>query len=124
MFKKLFMVLSLVSELSGAAFGQSKLLACEGTFVPIWDNCVGTQTAANGNNYVGEWKGGNYEGQGTFTFLNGGQYIGEFKNGVNDGQGTFWQENGNIYVGEFKNGKYEGQGTEVDPIIETNPTVV
>ena len=31
--------------------------------------------------YVGEWKDGNYHGQGTFTSPVGDKYVGEFKNG-------------------------------------------
>ena len=44
-----------------------------------WTNCIGTITFANGNKYVGEFKGGKYYGQGTYTFTDGEKYVGEFK---------------------------------------------
>ena len=36
-----------------------------------WDNCFGTETWANGNKYVGEWRNGKYNGQGTYILANG-----------------------------------------------------
>lgn len=41
-----------------------------------------------GDKYVGEWKNGIMEGQGTLTYANGDKYVGEFKNNVREGQGT------------------------------------
>jgi len=38
--------------------------------------------------YVGEWKNGKYNGQGTFTYPDGSKYVGEFKDGKSYGQGT------------------------------------
>ena len=45
-----------------------------------WDNCDGTHTFDNGNKYVGEFKYGLPNGQGTFFILtDGAKYVGEFK---------------------------------------------
>jgi len=60
------------------------------------DNCFGPKTEANGNKYVGEFKDGKYNGQGTFTYVGGEKYIGEFKDGKYNGQGTVYASNGSI----------------------------
>ena len=47
----------------------------------VLNDCSGTQTSANGNKYVGEFKGNKFHGQGTLTLADGSNYVGEFKNG-------------------------------------------
>ena len=42
----------------------------------------------DGRTYVGEWKKGNPNGQGTFTYPNGEKYVGEWKNS------KFWNVTG------------------------------
>src|ERR1035437_7980462 len=69
------------------AVGQSRLPPCSNaTPVESWDNCQGTSTFVNGQ-YVGEFKDGKRNGQGTSTFGGGEQYVGEFKDGAYNGQG-------------------------------------
>ena len=96
-------------QLGSAA--QSQLPACQGSDVSRWTNCFGTATSANGNKYVGEFKDGNYHGQGTYTFSTGNKYVGEYKDDKRNGQGTLTWANGEKYVGEFKDDKFNGQGT-------------
>jgi hypothetical protein len=74
-------------------------------------NGQGTATWAGGEKYVGEWKDGKRNGQGTFTSANGDKYLGEFKDDKFNGQGTYTSANGNIYVGEWKDDASHGQGT-------------
>ena len=74
-----------------------------------------TVTLPNGTKYVGEWKDGEQNGQGTSTFSDGRKYEGEFKYGVFHGQGTLTYPNGDKYVGEWKDGFPNGQGTETYP---------
>ena len=74
------------------------------------DNCFGTITFASGSKYVGEFKDGNYSGQGTYTYADGEEYVGTFKNGLFHKQGTYTYSSGDKYVGEFKNGKKNGRG--------------
>jgi hypothetical protein len=75
-------------------------------------NCFGTYTFANGEKYVGEFKNGDKNGQGTYTFAkSGNKYAGGYKYGKRHGQGTFIFANGNKYVGDYKDGKKNGQGT-------------
>ena len=38
-----------------------------------------------------------------------GQYVGEYKDGKRDGQGTYIFSNGDKYVGEFQDGQRQGQ---------------
>jgi hypothetical protein len=55
--------------------------------------------------YVGEWKDGRIEGQGTYIYMvheqSGDQLIGKFSNGDLHGQGTYTFADGRIYIGEF-----------------------
>ena len=98
------------------AYGQSLLPACKNTDVSTWTNCFGSWNASNGNKYVGEWKNGNFHGQGTYIFSDGNKYIGEFKDNKFDGQGIYYylantSFKGDKYVGSFKDGLRNGQGT-------------
>jgi len=43
---------------------------------------------ANGNKYVGEYKDGKRNGEGTYTFVDGNKFVGEYKDGKRSGQGT------------------------------------
>ena len=47
------------------------LPTCPDTDDSTWTNCVGTKTFASGNQYVGEWKDGEFHGQGTKTYADG-----------------------------------------------------
>jgi hypothetical protein len=76
-----------------------------------YNDCFGTGAFTNGGKYVGEWKDGKGNGQGTYTYANGDKYVGQFKYGVRNGQGTFTYANGDKYVGQFKDDVRNGQGT-------------
>ena len=86
---------------------------CKGDY---WNNCVGTYTYHNGDQYVGEWKDDKLHGQGTYTYGSGSEwsgdkYVGGFKEGKQHGQGTYTFAEGDKYVGEWKDDKQHGQGT-------------
>ena len=53
--------------------------------------------------YVGEYKDGKRNGQGTQTWLDGRKYVGEYKDGKT-WNGTGYDKNGNIQV-KYVNGK-------------------
>jgi len=55
--------------------------------------------------YIGEYKNGEYHGQGTFTWSNGRKYEGEWKDGKM-WKGTEYDKNGN-YVWKYVNGEIE-----------------
>ena len=61
--------------------------------------------------YVGEFKDGQREGQGTETSTNRSVYKGEWKNDMRNGQGTLYVGEDKFYEGEWKDGKMNGQGT-------------
>ena len=74
-------------------------------------NGYGTYTYANGSKYVGEWKDGKENGQGTYTqvsgntWFNGNKYVGEYKNGKIHGQGTYTWADGTVGKGIWENNK-------------------
>ena len=74
-------------------------------------NCFGTNTTADGDKYVGEFRDGNYHGQGTITCADGTKYVGEYRDNKRHGQGSFTFSSGEKYVGEFRDNKRHGQGT-------------
>ena len=71
-----------------------------------WDNCEGTIIFNSGEKYVGEFKNGLSDGQGTLYYLadnqwKGDKYMGEFKFDEYDGQGAYAWNDGKKYIGEF-----------------------
>ncbi|MGQ0522411.1 MAG: protein kinase domain-containing protein, partial [Betaproteobacteria bacterium] len=97
--------------------GDTKgLPACPSSYnSATWTNCFGERMNADGSKYIGEWKNGKYNGQGTQTYSSGVsagyKYVGEFRDSNRHGQGTATFPTGQTYVGEFRNGKFNGQGT-------------
>ena len=67
----------------------------------------------NGNKYIGGWKDGRWNGQGTFTTSNGSKYEGELKNGEKNGQGTHTYPDGSKFEGDYKD-DWEWNGTQYD----------
>ena len=80
-----------------------------------WSNCTGEENINGRHQYKGEFLNGQRHGFGVMDVLHpdfkGDNYVGEWKNGAFNGQGTYTFANGNKYVGEFKDGKSNGQGT-------------
>ena len=89
---------------------------CPGYYnTTTWTDCFGTYNFPSGNKYVGEWKDGKRNGQGTYYYLadnkfKGDKYVGEFRDGKYYGQGTLTYAGGHKYVGEFKDSRFNGQG--------------
>ena len=71
----------------------------------------GTLTGISGQKYVGQFKDDKPHGFGAYTWTDGGKYVGQYKHGIRDGHGTLTGANGEKYVGQFKDGKLDGQGT-------------
>ena len=81
-----------------------------------WTNCSGTFFRSESSDgpvfeYVGEWKNGKFEGNGTYTYEDGTKYMGDWKRGKLQGSGTIIFIDGRKYVGEFKNSMMNGRGT-------------
>jgi hypothetical protein len=91
---------------------SSNLPACKGTDASAWDMCFGTENLLpTAPNYTGEWKKGEYNGQGTVVLIDGQKYVGTFKDGDREGYGIHTLPDGRNYVGAFKNDMFNGRGT-------------
>ena len=70
---------SMASALTAATNGisaQGKLPPCPGVYNGArWTNCIGKITRPSGDRYVGEFKNGKPDGQGTATFPSGEKYV-------------------------------------------------
>ena len=66
--------------------------------------------------YEGEFKNGEFDGEGVYVMHDGSRYAGQFQNGLFHGKGKLTSHNGITFEGTFKNGKRFGHGELVDPI--------
>ena len=106
---------SSLPECKGSPYEVKKLsltgggLATKMKMLAKWRNCQGTLINKDGSQYVGEFQGGKYSGQGNFTWgdgeFAGDKYIGEFLKGKRSGLGTYTFSNGDIDHGIWKKGK-------------------
>ena len=89
---------------------------CLGTWsLSSWNNCFGQYTWTNGDKWIGEWKDGEINGEGTYFYADGSITVGEWKDGEINGQAIqTWGDKsewaGDRYVGEWKDGEMHGQG--------------
>lgn len=68
----------------------------------------------NGNCYLGEWKNGTMDGDGTFLYaVEGDKYIGAFVEDKKHGDGMYTFANGNYFKGGFVGDKRHGEGKYV-----------
>lgn len=79
-----------------------------------WTNCVGSITDQNGDQYTGQFVGGQYSGHGRRVRKNGTIYEGEFANGKANGFGFVAISDGPLkgdtYTGSLKDDQFEGIG--------------
>ncbi|KAF6155307.1 hypothetical protein GIB67_019833 [Kingdonia uniflora] len=72
----------------------------------------GTKHYSNGDNYEGEWRRGLQDGHGRYQWgKSENHYIGQWKNGEINGNGTLIWRNGNRYDGCWEDGLPKGNGT-------------
>jgi hypothetical protein len=95
---------------SFALYANSSLPECKGTNQEKWTNCKGTQLLGTDRKYIGEFKDGKRDGNGTLINPDGSKYIGQWKNGLPDGKGSETWMDGTKYSGKFKAGKKIGHG--------------
>jgi hypothetical protein len=77
-------------------------------------NGQGTFTGADGSIAKGNWIDDQLNGFGTYIYANGDTYVGGFENSRRHGKGTYTSKSelGDFsYQGEFKNDNYSGHGT-------------
>lgn len=72
-------------------------------------NGQGTRIWSTGGKYVGGWLNDREHGHGILTYPDGEKYDGEWRDGKKHGQGSHWR-NGTTYVGEWQEDKEHGQG--------------
>ena len=65
----------------------------------------------HGEEYAGEFKAGQYAGQGRLKSQDGRKYQGEFVAGRMHGHGEYTTPDGQIYDGSFETGEFTGTGT-------------
>ncbi|MBL10100.1 MAG: hypothetical protein CL402_06230 [Acidiferrobacteraceae bacterium] len=89
-----------------------------------WDECAkyvgefkqghpdgeGTLTIMDGSTYVGQLKAGRWHGEGTWTHPDGDEISGQWKEGRVHGHAR-WKGEKDEYVGEFRDGLRHGKGT-------------
>ena len=59
---------------------------------------------SNGDNYIGQFKNGYFEGKGQITDKNGNVFSGDFIKGHKEGYGLIVTNQGEIIKGKYKNG--------------------
>lgn len=75
---------------------------------------IGTFESRTGT-YVGSWKSGLQNGNGTAIYLNGNRYDGQFQDGFKHGFGKFTVTTiGDVYTGHFARGMRHGQVTFIE----------
>ena len=72
-----------------------------------------------GNIYEGDFVNGKFEGYGHYKMSNGDNYIGQFKNGYFEGKGQLTDKKGNVFNGNFVKGQKDGFGLIVKSNGET-----
>jgi hypothetical protein len=109
--KKILSIIILSLLIGGNAYAECIKGDCtngNGTFIhkfKVYDGSIAEKK------YVGEFKNGKRNGQGTETDpYYGFIYVGEFKDDKKDGQGTISYPGVKKYVGGWKNDKEDGQG--------------
>ena len=71
----------------------------------------GTYTFSDDSKYIGQWTDGEMDGEGVFTYTSSGdRYVGQWLKGEKYGEGVYTFSNGDEYSGEWKNGVFEGEG--------------
>ncbi|MDC0352354.1 caspase family protein [Candidatus Pelagibacter sp.] len=88
---------------------ETSLPKCKGTDYTKWTDCYGEYVFPR-NEYKGEWKKGNFHGQGVLREAWGGIYVGGFKNNLADGIGRQEEPDGSWWEGEVKNDLLNGKG--------------
>ena len=73
-------------------------------------NGYGTFQYANGNRYVGDFSGGQPDGQGILYCSNGNKYLGHWEQNWRQGQGRFIFKEGHEYLGQFHRNQFHGKG--------------
>lgn len=99
----------------GSSLASDDLPRCSPGDRANWTGCVGSAAISDIGIYVGEFRNGKPNGNGSLTYRAYGEYIGEFREGWPEGRGTYSYADGRQYVGDWRNGEFEGYGTRTYP---------
>ncbi len=69
------------------------------------------ELVAESGRYIGKFKNGKFDGEGTMYYASGGYYKGSFSVGMRDGKGTYMWSDNSKYVGNWKNNQKHGVGS-------------
>ena len=101
---------------------SNALPKCKGDDVKKWTNCFGTKIytgddkyLGDGAKYEGEWKDGQYHGQGNIIWSDGATHVGNFEKGYQHGKGKFTLPDGMVEEGIFRMGVLNGKGKRTHP---------
>ena len=97
----------------------ARIKVCREKEVGSWDGCMGRKVVTSaglitrGDVYVGEFKGGKFNGKGRRIFTNGNTYVGEFKDDLRHGLGIEYLPSGLIHLsGEWKRDILDKEGPQ------------
>ena len=98
---------------------HSTLPACQGSDILKWTNCFGIESPFKNDKYLGEFKDGRWNGNGTYIFADGRQYVGEWRNYRYNGLGIEYDKNGIVITsGMYRDGNL---GYRLSPDKKTFP---
>jgi hypothetical protein len=78
---------------------------CQGSYSSTWDECSGIWVDVSGGTYIGKFKDGIFEGQGSYIWADGRKYVGQFKDSKN-GKGFFFWPDGRTDFCTYKNDEH------------------
>ncbi len=73
----------------------------------------GALYCANGDKYTGGWVEDKKSGHGVFIWFTGDRYEGQYKDDMRNGKGIYYYATGNRYRGDWIDGKMTGHGVFV-----------
>jgi hypothetical protein len=63
-----------------------------------WDKCLGSLRFPNGEQYLGRFDEGRFNGVGLYTYADGHKYVGEYRNNRREGQGIVYLPDGSVFL--------------------------
>ena len=91
------------------AWASPRIPSCVGDVDFSKSSCFASQAYMTGDEYVGVYENGQFNGEGKLTMKDGTIYSGLFANGELNGNGYLLTSSGDLYKGKFLHNKLEGQ---------------
>jgi hypothetical protein len=99
-------------------YSSGRVRLYRGDFVGGEFQGTGRAEMANGDVFEGEFRKGNFTGQGAHTRKDGARYEGGFKDWTYEGRGRYDDGHGSVWEGPFVRGAFTGQGRSKTPLGE------